>query len=134
MYASGTMLESPIKVACSNTSVSGVKGTIVKLTVCAVKMGKEWMHEQWRVEVHNPKYQRGFIWNVDVEVSTPSVSSTLYHKLLPDVPIDNYNYSLVTDTIIRNADLFEIVTLIHVSVLEELSTSHLNCVFVTSIL
>jgi len=53
---------------------------------------------------------------------------------LPDVPIEDFNYSLVTNTILNNADLFKIVTPICADTLERLSKSHLNCKFVTSIL
>ncbi len=74
------------------------------------------------------------IWTVTSLASTPSVTLTLYHKPLPDVPVEDYSHSLVTDMIIHNLDLFEVVTPIHLNVLVELTKSHPNWNFVTSIL
>ena len=132
--ADDTILESRIKIVHSDMCASSAKETIVKPSVHVVKTGRERMHEQWKTVVRNPKYRRGFIWNADVEMSTPSVSLTLYHKPLPDVPVEDYSYSLVTDMIDGNTDLFKVVTPIRTGVLEELSVSHPNREFVTSIL
>ncbi len=66
--------------------------------------------------------------------STPSVTSTLYHKLLADIPAEDYNYLLVMDMINNNMDLFDIIMPICPDVLGELLSSHPNCRFVELIL
>ena len=69
-----------------------------------------------------------------MEASTPSVTSTLYHKPLPDVPMEDYSYTIVSNMIDWNPHLFDIITPIRVDVLEELLMSHPNHNFVGSVL
>ena len=69
-----------------------------------------------------------------MEASTPSVMSTLYHKPLPDVPMEDYSYTIVSNMIDRNPHLFDIIMPIRVDVLEELLMSHPNHDFIGSVL
>src|SRR6266436_10432742 len=120
--------------AGSDTSVSNVREVIGNPNVPVERMGRHRMLDRWRNLVQNPKYHQGFVLDAEVEASTPSVMSTLYHKPLPDVPMEDYSYTIVSNTIDRNPHLFNIITPIRVDVLEELLMSHPNHNFVGSVL
>ncbi len=134
IFVGGTMSEKPTKTVGSDTSVSNVREVIGNLNVPVERTGRCQMLDRWRTLVRNPKYRQGFVWDAEVEASTPSVMSTLYHKPLPDVPMEDYSYTIVSNMIDRNPHLFDIITPIRVDVLEELLMSHPNHNFVGSVL
>ena len=133
-YVGGITREKNMVTAHTDMSAVSVKAHTDKWSADVEKKERESRLKQWRSVVRNPKYRRGFIWNADVEASTPSVTSTLFHRPLSDVPIGDYEHTLVTETIVRNADLFKIVTPIRSNILSQLTKSHLNRPFVESVL
>lgn len=126
--------EENMKTAGTDTYVVCAVGDTDESTVDEGRKSRALKSERWRSVVRNPKYRRGFMWNGGIEVSTPSVTSTLYHKPLPSVPLEDYDHTLVTDTIAQYPHLFKVVTPIRSYVLESLLRSHPNRNFVESVL
>src|SRR5258708_28866845 len=88
---------------------------------------------EWKMAVRDLRYLQGFIWGEE-EPCTPSVSLTLFKKLLSGVPEEDMKHEWVTSTIWEYPYLFEVVTPIRYDDLRLVLCTHPNCPFVDSIL
>ena len=64
---------------------------------------------------------------------TPSVTYTESTQPVPSMPLNDFKYSDISDTILKNPILFAIVTPIIIDHFEQLLKSHPNCPLVHSI-
>jgi hypothetical protein len=86
-----------------------------------------------RKRMARPRYLRGFLWTKEQILSSPSAAHTEVSLPLPRPPALEIANRIVGSTIRSRPDLFQIVTPIKISRLEELLGTHPNRRFVDSL-
>jgi len=109
---------------CAANSKHNIKQNTVQIPHQVVVPNARWFHPAWTW---------GFIWSTSCPSLTPSAMAMETALPFPSVPLSKCHNTTALHTIASQLDIFEIVTMINVKMLNELLSTHPNHALINSV-